>query len=250
MFLKISLIVAIIAGLAVAGLNFVVVKEKITTTLAERDKNAADRDTEAGLKRKAEKLAKDTQVTLDKTKVELTSTKEERDTAVATAEDLTKKAAQLADTLKKTQLDRDTAANELAAWKAFGIPIENIKATLASLKSVTEERDAINQEKKILFAANVKLKNELAGYKDPETAVELPVGLKGRVLVADPKYDFVVLDIGEKSGVLERGQMLVNRNGKLVAKVKITSVQPDRCIANVMPGWKLSDVMEGDQVIY
>ena len=72
----------------------------------------------------------------------------------------------------------------------------------------------------------------------------------GKVLAVDPKFEFVVLDIGEKEGALENGQMLVNRNGKLVAKIKITdSIQPNRCIANVMPGWKLGDIMEGDQVL-
>jgi hypothetical protein len=58
-----------------------------------------------------------------------------------------------------------------------------------------------------------------------------------------------VLDIGENQGVQEYGELLVNRNGKLVAKVKIRSVQKDRSIANVLPGWQLGDVMEGDQVI-
>jgi hypothetical protein len=42
--------------------------------------------------------------------------------------------------------------------------------------------------------------------------------------------------------------LLVNRNGKLVAKVKVRSVQKDRAVANVMPGWQLGEVMEGDQV--
>ena len=50
-------------------------------------------------------------------------------------------------------------------------------------------------------------------------------------------------------GALEHGEMLVNRNGQMVAKIKITSVQKDRSIANVMPGWKLGEVLEGDQVI-
>ena len=54
---------------------------------------------------------------------------------------------------------------------------------------------------------------------------------------------------GEDQGVLERGELLVNRNGKLVAKVVVRSVQKDRCIANVLPGWELGEVMEGDQVI-
>jgi hypothetical protein len=49
--------------------------------------------------------------------------------------------------------------------------------------------------------------------------------------------------------VLERGELLVNRNGRLVAKVVVRSVQKDRCIANVLPGWELGEVMEGDLVI-
>jgi hypothetical protein len=67
--------------------------------------------------------------------------------------------------------------------------------------------------------------------------------------VADPKWDFVVLSVGEDQGVLEDGELLVNRNGRLVAKVRVRSVQKDRSIANVMPGWKLGDVVEGDAVI-
>ena len=31
--------------------------------------------------------------------------------------------------------------------------------------------------------------------------------------------------------------MLVNRDGKLVGKIKIISVQKDRCIANVFLAW-------------
>jgi len=79
--------------------------------------------------------------------------------------------------------------------------------------------------------------------------VPLPVGLKGKVLVADPKWEFVVLNIGEKDGVLERGELLVSRNGRLVGRVKIQSVQKDRSIANIMNGWNLSEVLEGDTVI-
>jgi hypothetical protein len=250
MLIRITLIVAIIAGLAAGALNFLQVKEKITTTIAERDKFHTERDKEASDKKIAQKLAKDTQATLDKTKEELTSTKDERDKAVAEAGDQLKKATALAENLKKTQLERDDAQNQLAAWKALGVPLENIKATLASLKTITEERDAIAEEKKILIANNTKLQNKLNNILIEDYQTPLPPGLRGKVLVADPKYDFVVLNIGEKQGVLENGQMLVNRNGKLIAKVKIKSVQAERSIANVMPGWKVSDVMEGDQVLY
>ena len=78
--------------------------------------------------------------------------------------------------------------------------------------------------------------------------MKLPADLKGQVVVVDPKWDFVVLDIGDEQGVLQDGEMLVSRNGKLVAKVIVRTVEKDRSIANIVPGWKLGEVFEGDQV--
>jgi hypothetical protein len=72
--------------------------------------------------------------------------------------------------------------------------------------------------------------------------------LKGKIVVVDPKWDFVVLNIGDEQGAIQDGEMLVSREGKLVAKVVIRSVQKDRCIANVVPGWKLGEMIEGDEV--
>jgi hypothetical protein len=72
--------------------------------------------------------------------------------------------------------------------------------------------------------------------------------LRGRILVVDPKWDFVVLNIGENQGVLPEGELLVSREGKLVAKIIVRSVEGNRCIANIMPGWKLGEVIEGDEV--
>jgi hypothetical protein len=34
-----------------------------------------------------------------------------------------------------------------------------------------------------------------------------------------------------------------------VAKVRVSKVQKDRSVANIMPGWQLGEVLEGDQVI-
>jgi hypothetical protein len=69
------------------------------------------------------------------------------------------------------------------------------------------------------------------------------------VAATDPKWDFVVLNVGDAQGVKKDGELLISRGGKLVAKVIVTSLQKDRCIANVIPGWKLGEVLEGDQVI-
>ena len=82
----------------------------------------------------------------------------------------------------------------------------------------------------------------------PNQDIVLPADLKGKIVAVDPKWDFVVLDIGDDQGVKENGELLVSRDGKLVAKVIVRSLDKDRCIANVVPGWKLGDVIEGDEV--
>ena len=120
---------------------------------------------------------------------------------------------------------------------------------IADLKEAKSAIDAQNTEIKLLTTKNRKLENELAYYRDPEYRVKLPEGLKGQVLVSDPKWDFVVLNVGEEQGVLERGELLVNRDGKLVAKVRVFRVEKDRCVANTVNGWKLGEVFEGDSAI-
>lgn len=248
--IRIFLGIAIVGGLAAGVLNFVQVKEKIQTTIAERNQFHKTADEETAAHRKFEKLAKDTQKKLDETNQVLVATTEERDKAVAENADLTKRNTALTENLKKTTGERDTAQNELAAWRALGVPIENIRATLASLKTITADRDAKAEELVILGKKLKNLQAENDFLTGREEEIKLPAGLKGKVLVADPRFEFVVLNIGEKQGVLENGRLLINRNGKLIAKVQVKSVQADRSIANVMPGWKLADIMEGDQVLY
>jgi len=248
MLIKICLAVAIAAGLFATGLSFVKVKEKITTIMAERDQERTDKETAqrelADTKTKLDTTTKD----LAKTKEELTTTKEglERETAKATAQE--KRANGLAEELTKTKLERDDAQAEIAAWKALGIPVNQIKVLIADLKAAQVEREVLIAEKKILQRANAVLQSRLDEILIVDYKVPLPPGLTGKILAVDPKWDFVVLDVGEKEGVLENGELLVNRSGRLVAKLKIRSVQTDRSIANVLPGWKLGEVMEGDQV--
>jgi hypothetical protein len=250
MLIRIFLVVAIIGALAVVGLDVTMVKDKINTTLKQRDDFHKTADDETAQHKKFQKLAKDTQTKLDATNAMLVATMNERDNAVAVAAEKTKQAETLTATLQKTTEERDTAQNELAAWHALNVPIENIKTTLASLKSVTEKLEVTMAEKKLVDEALFKAQEKINFLTQDDYIVKEPAGLKGKVLAADPRYEFVVLDIGEKDHVVPDGKFIINRNGKLIAKVQIKSVQADRSIANIVPGWKLSDVMEGDQVLF
>jgi hypothetical protein len=249
MLIRVSLIIAIVASLAVGTLNFIKVKEKVTQLQSDLKEQTEGRQ-------KAETDARDTHKALDKTTVELNTTKqtlatttEERDTAQANAAAQQKRADGLSADLNKTRQERDSAQQDLAAYKATGVNPEQIVSMRKNFKALQDNLDGQIAENKVLDRELKKTKARLAVYLPDQPPIYLPADLAGKVLVADPKWNFVVLNVGEDKGVLERGQLLVNRQGKLVAKVEVRSIQKDRCIANVLPGWSLGDIVEGDLVI-
>jgi hypothetical protein len=248
--LRIALIIAIVAGLAAAGLNFFKVQEVIKTTMTERDTEKAEKET-------AQKLAADTKKTLDKTEKtlvattkDLTETKSSLKKETSRANEQEKQAKDLTAKLSKTEADRDSAQRELVQWQVIGMKPDQIQGVIADRKKFKEDKEILADENRILARTLKKKSEELARLLDPEEKPPAMPGLKGAIVAVDPKYDFVVLNVGVAQGALERGEMLVNRNGKLIAKVKIFSVEQNRCIANILPNWKNADVMEGDQVLY
>lgn len=249
MLIRISLIVAIIAGLAVGALNFTKIRTNITdlrTHLKEQTDRAdtAERNlakTKSDLKKTTEELAQ--------TKTDLTTARKDLATAVAAEDDLKKQAATLQANLTKAESDLSDANILVDKYKAAFPTPEQALSVAKDMKALQERVEVVEDEKKVLQRQLVRVNNKLLTYEDPNRPIPLPAGMVGKILVADPKWDFVVLNVGEDQGAQENGEMLVNRDGRLVAKVKITSVQKDRCIANVLPGWKLGEVLEGDQVI-
>jgi len=248
MLLRISLIVAIIAGLAVGGLNFVKVKEKITNLAADRDNEKKMKETaQTELRNTKSELAK-TSAELKTTKATLEATSAERDKAVSDLAAKTKEADRLSADLAKTRNERNDAQAELAAYKATDLTPPQIVAINKQYKDLQKSLEGAQDENKVLGQKIVKLQTELDIYINPEKPVYLPASLSGKVLVIDPKWNFVILDVGLDQGIKEHGELLVNRNGKLVAKIVVRSAQKNRCVANVMQGWQLGEVMEGDQV--
>jgi hypothetical protein len=78
---------------------------------------------------------------------------------------------------------------------------------------------------------------------------EMTLARTGKVLEVNADWDFIVVDLGSNDGAVERGEMLVNRDGKLVAKVRLSRVEETHSVANVMSAWKQTDVQVGDLVL-
>lgn len=250
--LRICLIIAIIGGLAAGALSFTKVKDIIETTRAARDDYHAKLDAEHQTRMTAEANLKKTKAELDTTKKELATTKSQLDDAKSQVADLDKKNTDLTATLEKTRADRDTAQQELEQWHLIpgGLKPPQITALIDELAQAKKARDTYIAENKILNNKVNDLNARWDKYFGIEGPVILPTGLKGKIVAVDPKFDFVVLNIGRDQGALERGEMMIDRDGKLLGKVRISSVQKDECIANILPDWKRGEVTEGDEVMY
>jgi hypothetical protein len=251
MLTRIFLIVAILAALGAGTLNILQVRTKITTLISQRDDfHTQLTDTQGKLSKTQNELTT-TQGTLKQTQQDLADAKTARKKAEDTAAAQTKHAADLADQLAKATSDRDLAQAELQAYKvASGNKTPKEVEQLANnLRTAQETIDVINAEKAILARSNARLQHQIDVIVGPgDAVVKLRADLKGEVVKVDPKWDFVVLNIGDDQGAIQDGELLVSRDGKLVAKVIIRTIEKDRCIANLVPGWKLGDVYEGDVV--
>jgi hypothetical protein len=248
MLIRISLILAIIAALGAGALNFFVVKDKLATLVADRDTQRDGRISAEGERDKTKKELARTQNDLSQTQQQLTDANSERDKALANADAQSKRADDLSDKLATATQQLNDAQNNLAAYTATGIKAEDVGKLSRDLKNANDAIEAANGEKMVLTRTITRLKSELNKFEGDQEPVKLPADLKGKIVTVDPKWDFVVLDIGDNQGVLQDGELLVSRDGQLVAKVIVRSVEKDRCIANIVPGWKLGEVIEGDEV--
>lgn len=248
MLTRICLFLALLAALAVGVVNVVFVKDKINILVTDRNTQRDGRITAEGERDKTKRELASTKKDLDQSKQDLVASNAERDKAIATATAQAKRADDLSDKLAKTAADRDDAQTKLAAYVATGVPVEMVGKLNKLLKDKTEALEVANEEKLVLLHTVTRLTNELAKFTGNDYVVKLRADLRGQILVVDPKFDFVVLNIGENQGVIPDGELLVSREGKLVAKVIVRSVEKNRCIANILPGWKLGEVIEGDEV--
>jgi cell shape-determining protein MreC len=77
-------------------------------------------------------------------------------------------------------------------------------------------------------------------------------GVHGAVLACNQAYNFVVLNLGGRNGVEPNSEMLVLRDGTLIGKIRISSVEPATAIGDIISNSLARgvQVQPGDSVIY
>jgi hypothetical protein len=250
MLLRISLILAILAGIGTIVVTQLQTRAHLQSIIVARNNFETEKNKQTVRADKSEKDLASTRQLLNQTKDTLAKTEENLNgaqQALATAqENLGKARAEQ----NKAVEERKAAQAELAKWESLHLKPEEIQALQANLQKAKDAIAALEDEKRILSRQIAELDNRIKILIGADYEVPLPAGTKGNVLAVDPKWNFVILDLGKDKGMLEGGVLMVHRQSHLVGKVRIREVMDTRCVANMMPGWRLGEIEEGDQVLY
>jgi cell shape-determining protein MreC len=125
---------------------------------------------------------------------------------------------------------------------------EKEKALLADKLQDTQQRTAQVKEAP---KAETRKRRETANVQR-ESGSSHRAGVHGTVLAYNQAYNFVVLNLGARNGVEPNSEMLVLRDGTLIGKIRISSVEPATAIGDIISNSLARgvQVQNGDSVIY
>jgi chromosome segregation ATPase len=127
---------------------------------------------------------------------------------------------------------------------------EKEKALLAEkMQNNQEHSSPAKESKKRRESANTQRE---AASPERESVPTHRTGVRGTVLAYNQAYNFVVLNLGARNGVETNSEMLVLRDGTLLGKIRISSVEPATAIGDIITNSLARgvQVQPGDTVIY
>lgn len=129
-------------------------------------------------------------------------------------------------------------------------PVMVEKVTVAEAKAAKAEQDV-----KAAIESKADAEKKLVVLEEDakrRTDRTLRAGLEAKVLAVNPNWNFVVVSIGDKQGVMPGTPLIVKRGATMVAKLRVTSVEPSTSIADIQPagGAKFGAIQPGDIVIF
>lgn len=258
---KVFIGIAMLFMLVTAGVGFMLKGnvDKLQSNLTATKNKIAD----------AEGKARAAKADADKAQGEVKAATEKATAAETLAATKTKEAddAKMQLGESKTMVDTLTAkVTDLQAKIDKGTPggvkqedFDAAKAQVAELTTKSQNLDKELAEQKQLFESQVakgkenEVKLAELQKKDKDRANAFyKAGIQGRVLAFNSGWNFAVVSVGDKQGVMVNQTLLVVRGNEPVARLRITSVEPSTSIADVLPGTvrKGASVQPGDTVIF
>jgi len=211
---------------------------------AKKDMKVAQDDAAAKKKEAEDAAAKMTALTAQMTEKTANVT-----TLQAEVDKLKKQIAEAPPPAPSNQQELNDLKAKLATTEqARDAAAQQAKEAADKIKALGDQVAAAEGEKKII-SEKFKESDAKNRYYEGKDGVALPEGLSGKVLYYDKTWNFTVLDIGKKKGVLPSGVMILHRGTDIVGKVRIATVDDDCCIADFMGDLKKKEPKAGDVAI-
>jgi len=244
--MALSLLFGFLNTSKVRGLRNDIVTTSSARDLAERSRMASEKKLKARESDFAAATSKATAAEAKAASVEADLSKAQNEKAEIEAK-LQTSDAQVADLQK-----RIADATVGGAPGAEGISPNEVKAQLDDTK---KQLEAAEQEKAVLADKVKEAQDRVSAIeaekKRRESGVN-PPGVHGTILAVNQAYNFVVLSMGDRQGVVPNSEMLVMRSGALIGKIRISSVEPTTSIGDIITNSLARgvQVQPGDIVIY
>jgi ABC-type transporter Mla subunit MlaD len=253
---KVLLYASIAVTLAAAALG-IVNKGKLTTAREELTSSQQAVQQKTAALDQSQKELKAANDTLETTTAEKTQALAQVETLKS---DLDKNKPQIADFTAQVAA-KTTEVTELEAkLKEAETKLANATVGTATVASGPSPEDQARIQE--LETLNTKLQGDLDSSKaqldvlvkekNDRIAVKMRNGMEGRILAVNPAWNFVVMNLGDRQGVVGNAEMLVKRGNQLMGKVRITSVEPSTSIADIVANSvpRGLTIQPGDHVIY
>ena len=229
-------------------------------------KNNEALETEVADREAAERQFTSAQENLARLREEVTRTQEQITTARDEAKVLVSQSeeqrakidAMRSDVMAKRQEEEtlrakvDAIQNEVenpAEVRQMAEKIQRLNQELAQLEDDKKAKEATRAN---LLAEKESIATRIARYNDINERVRRPESYfsSTRISGVYPEWGFVTLAAGSTSGVVAGSMLNVLRDGEIIAKLRVRSVESGRAAADVVPDSKAEDVTlsVGDRV--
>jgi hypothetical protein len=188
-----------------------------------------------------------------KAEAELAQTQKEKADLQAKLDENQKETASLQNRAEETEKNPNASAADSPAATA---PAADLQTQLDDLR---RQLDSAEKEKTFLSEKLQDIQERADQPKEAKKRREVVretaphrTGLRGTVLAVNQAYNFVVLNLGTRHGVESNAEMLVLRDGTLVGKIRISSVEPATAIGDIITNSlaRGAQMQPGDSVIY
>ncbi len=163
--------------------------------------------------------------------------------------ELDEKTGKVAD-LQGSAEEMAEAQKKLVRMQEVADQCKRLKEEIGQLDAVIKENEA---EEARLIAANTDMEGQIDFMrKDAELRAggKSMVGLETRIRAVYPTWGFVTLESGDKAGVVLNSTLCVVRDGEVVCRLYVATVERNTASANIVPDSLAPDtvLMVGDLV--